>query len=79
MYIDQPPYLVEHLSNFLLEKKFQIGKVNTTIFIKKIEHGILLVQIYVDDIIFSVINKLLCKEFSDMMQNKFEMSTMGEM
>lgn len=71
--------MVEHLSNFLLENNFQTGKVNTTIFIKKIEHGILLVQIYVDDIIFGVINKLLCKEFSDMMQNEFKMSMMGEM
>ena len=42
----------ERLSKFLLEKDFSRGKVNTTLFIKKKLNDILLVQIYVDDIIF---------------------------
>ena len=39
----------------------------------------LLVQIYVDDIIFGATNELLCKEFSKCMQGEFEMSMMGEL
>ena len=35
-------------------------------------------QIYVDDIIFGSTNASLCKEFSKLMQDKFEMSMMGE-
>jgi len=37
------------------------------------------VQIYVDDIIFGSTNASLCKEFSKLMQNEFEMSMTGEL
>jgi len=37
------------------------------------------VQIYVDDVIFGSTNRSLCKEFSKMMQDEFEMSMMGEL
>jgi hypothetical protein len=37
------------------------------------------VQIYVDDIIFGSTNASLCKEFSKLMQDEFEMSMMGEL
>ena len=69
----------ERLSKFLLEKNFTRGKVDTTLFIKKKDNDILLVQIYVDDIIFGSTNESLCKEFSIDMQNEFEMSMMGEL
>ena len=39
----------------------------------------LVVQIYVDDIIFGSSNQTLCDEFADLMQNEFEMSLMGEL
>ena len=42
----------EILSKFLLKKSFKIGKIETTLFIKTKENDMLLVQIYVDDIIF---------------------------
>ncbi|GJV46239.1 uncharacterized mitochondrial protein-like protein [Tanacetum coccineum] len=40
---------------------------------------ILLVQVYVDDIIFGSTKKSLCTEFENMMHNKFHMSFMGEL
>ena len=52
------------LSNFFLKNDFKRGQV---------------VQIYVDDIIFGSTNRSLCKEFSKMMQDDFEMSMMGEL
>ena len=39
----------------------------------------LVVQIYVDDIIFGATNKILCKKFTKLMQGEFEMSLMGEL
>ena len=39
----------------------------------------LIVQIYVDDIIFGATNHCLCEEFSKLMQGEFEMSMMGEL
>ena len=54
----------ERLSKFLLENGFSMGKVDTTLFIKHHKNKILIVQIYVDDIIFGATNEFLCKEFS---------------
>ena len=68
----------DRLSNFLLKNDFKRGQVDTTLFKKTLEKDILVVQIYVDDIIFGSTNGSLCKEFSKMMQDEFEMSMMGE-
>lgn len=46
---------------------------------KKYKHGNLIVQIYVNDIIFGVVDEYQCKEFSNIMQNEFEMSMMDEL
>jgi len=48
------------------------------LFTKHIDSDILIVQIYVDDIIFGSINEKLCKEFESCMKNEFEMSVMGD-
>ncbi|KAK9195176.1 hypothetical protein WN943_003295 [Citrus x changshan-huyou] len=54
-------------------------KADTTIFVKHKSQDILVVQIYVDDIIFVSTNELLCKEFSSCMSKEFEMNMMGEL
>ena len=56
-----------------------MGKADTTLFVKHKNKDILVVQIYVDDIIFGSTNELLCKEFSSYMSNEFEMSMMREL
>nr|GEV71905.1 hypothetical protein [Tanacetum cinerariifolium] len=55
------------------------GKVDQSLFIKKQKGDILLVQVYVDDIIFGSTNKDLCKAFEKLMKDKFQMSSMGEL
>ena len=55
------------------------GKVDPTLFTKSDNKDILLVQIYVDDIVFGSTKASLCKEFSEIMTTKFEMSLMGEL
>ncbi|KAH9801181.1 hypothetical protein KPL71_000929 [Citrus sinensis] len=69
----------DRLKNFLLENDFSMGKADTTLFVKHKNQDILIVQIYVDDIIFCSTNELLCKEFSSCMSKEFEMSMMGEL
>ncbi|KAK7275147.1 hypothetical protein RIF29_16256 [Crotalaria pallida] len=69
----------DRLSSFLLEQGFERGKVDATLFIYKSKKDILLVQVYVDDIIFGATNMSLCKKFSDLMKGEFEMSMMGEL
>ena len=53
--------------------------IDKTLFIKKSNSEIILVQIYVDDIIFGVTQDRLCEEFVDAMKGEFEMSMMGKL
>ncbi|GJT41557.1 putative ribonuclease H-like domain-containing protein [Tanacetum coccineum] len=63
----------------LLMSMEQRGKIDQTLFIKSHKGHILLVQIYVDDIIFGSTKKELCEEFEKLMKDKFQMSSMGEL
>jgi len=69
----------ERLKGFLLEKGFKMGSVDKTLFLLKQGTDTLLVQIYVDDIIFGGSSHALVAKFSDTMSREFEMSMMGEL
>ncbi|GKD37850.1 putative ribonuclease H-like domain-containing protein [Tanacetum coccineum] len=69
----------ETLSTYLLENRFRRGTIDKTLFIKKDKCDILLVQVYVDDIIFGSIKKSLGTEFEQMMHKRFQMSSMKEL
>ncbi|GKA78347.1 putative ribonuclease H-like domain-containing protein [Tanacetum coccineum] len=69
----------ETLANYLLGNGFKRGKIDQTLFIKKQKGDILLVQVYVDDIIFGSTNKELCTGFEKLIKDKFQMSSMGEL
>ncbi|GJR54156.1 putative ribonuclease H-like domain-containing protein [Tanacetum coccineum] len=55
------------------------GKIDPTLFIKRQKGDILLVQVYVDDIIFGSTKKEICNDFEKLMKDKFQMSSMGEL
>ncbi|GJU40959.1 reverse transcriptase domain-containing protein [Tanacetum coccineum] len=67
----------ETLLTYLLDNEFQRGKIDTTLFIRRDKCDILLVQVYVDGIIFGSTKKSLCIKFEKMMHKKFQMSSMG--
>ncbi|GJT65638.1 ribonuclease H-like domain-containing protein, partial [Tanacetum coccineum] len=69
----------ETLSTYLIKNGFRRGTIDKTLFIKKDKGDILLVQVYVDDIIFRSTNKSLCDEFEGLMHKRFQMSSMGEL
>ncbi|GJR19121.1 putative ribonuclease H-like domain-containing protein, partial [Tanacetum coccineum] len=69
----------ENLSTYLLENGFRRGTIDKTLFIKKIKNKILLVQVYVDDIIFGSTKKSLSTKFEKLMHKIFQMSSMGEL
>ncbi|GJZ60146.1 putative ribonuclease H-like domain-containing protein [Tanacetum coccineum] len=69
----------ETLSTYLLDNRFQRGKIDKNLFIIRDKGDILLVQAYVDDIIFGSTKNLLCTEFEKMMHKKFQTSSMGEL
>ncbi|GJY20154.1 retrovirus-related pol polyprotein from transposon TNT 1-94 [Tanacetum coccineum] len=67
------------LSRFFLKNKFSKGVVDPTLFTRKTGKHILLVQIYLDDIIFASTDPKACDIFSKETSSKFQMSMMGQM
>ena len=55
------------------------SKVDITPFRREVGKDFIIVQIYVDDIIFGAANESLCKDFSNLMKSEFKMSMMGEL
>ncbi|GJR76433.1 retrovirus-related pol polyprotein from transposon TNT 1-94 [Tanacetum coccineum] len=69
----------DKLSSFLIEHGFTKGIIDPTFFTRRHGGDILLVQVYVDGIIFGSTNLDFSKRFANLMKNNFEMSMMGEL
>ncbi|GJX63626.1 retrovirus-related pol polyprotein from transposon TNT 1-94 [Tanacetum coccineum] len=69
----------DKLSSFLIEHRVTKGIIDPTLFTRRHGEDILLVQVYVDDIIFGSTNPEFSKCFANLMNNNFEMSMMGEL
>ncbi|GKD26056.1 putative ribonuclease H-like domain-containing protein, partial [Tanacetum coccineum] len=67
------------LSSFLLKNGYRRGTIDQTLFLKKNAKDIILVQVYVDDIIFGSTRQDWSDEFESLMQSEFEMSSMGQL
>jgi hypothetical protein len=59
------------LKTFLLEHGYEMGSVDKTLFTLNHDNDLLLVQIYVDDIIFDGSSHSLVSSFQEMMENEF--------
>nr|XP_016450138.1 PREDICTED: uncharacterized protein LOC107774991 [Nicotiana tabacum] len=74
VYAKQPPGFED--SKF----PYHMYKLTKVLYGNKLnDPGNIVIQVYVDDIIFGNANPLLCKEFANLMQSEFEMSMMGEL
>jgi hypothetical protein len=67
------------LRGFLFEQGFEIGKVDQTLFLLRLGGNILIVQVYVDDIVFGGSSNSLIACFAEHMSREFEISMMGEL
>nr|GEY77473.1 hypothetical protein [Tanacetum cinerariifolium] len=67
------------LFTFLLKHGYRRGTIDKTLLLKKNNKDIILVQVYVDDIIFGSTKKAWCDEFEALMKGEFQMSDMGEL
>ncbi|GJT58656.1 uncharacterized mitochondrial protein-like protein [Tanacetum coccineum] len=67
------------LSTFLEKHGYKRGSIDKTLFIKWDKKDIMLVQVYVDDIIFGSTKKSWYDEFEALMKSIFQMSSMGEL
>ncbi|GJZ37806.1 retrovirus-related pol polyprotein from transposon TNT 1-94 [Tanacetum coccineum] len=69
----------EEIKALLFKHEYKIGMVDKTLFTKKKSSNLIIVQIYVDDIIFGSTCQDMCDEFAKIMHDEFEMSMMGEL
>ena len=69
----------ERFVGFLKQKGYKRGTIYNTLFLRRKGEDLLVIQIYVDDIVFGATNEDLWREFEECMKSKFEMSSMGEM
>jgi hypothetical protein len=74
-----PRALYGRLRGFLFERGFEMGKVDQTLFLLRQGRDILIVQVYVDEIIFGGSSNSLVARFAEDMSMEFEMSMMGEL
>nr|GEX80392.1 uncharacterized mitochondrial protein AtMg00810-like [Tanacetum cinerariifolium] len=71
--------MYDKLSSFQIDHHFTKGIVDPTLFMRRHGEYILLIQVYVDDIIFGSTNLDFLKRFANLMKNNFEMSMMDEL
>jgi hypothetical protein len=69
----------DRLRGFLFERGFEMGKVDQTLFLLRQGKEILILQVYVDDIVFRGSSNSLVARFAEDMSREFEMSLMGEL
>ncbi|GJT84538.1 retrovirus-related pol polyprotein from transposon TNT 1-94 [Tanacetum coccineum] len=74
-----PKAWYDRLKAFLIKREYSMGMVDNTLFTKKSKSRLIVVQIYVDDIIFGSTSQNLCDDFATIMHNEFEISMMGEL
>ena len=67
------------LTQHFMSHRFIKGKAYQTLFIKRGDGELIVIQVYVDDIIFESTKDELAHSFSKLMQAKFEMSMIGEL
>ncbi|KAJ9553670.1 hypothetical protein OSB04_017715 [Centaurea solstitialis] len=87
VYVEQPEGFVDSrfpdhvyaLDKALYGAGYKKGTIDPTLFLRKSGDDLIIVQIYVDDIIFASTKPELCKEFEHTMKSQFQMSMMGEL
>jgi hypothetical protein len=67
------------LDRYLQQKGFKKGNAYKNLYIKVNQDSILIIEVYVDDIIFGSDDDRMSKKFSKVMQNEFEISLLGEL
>ncbi|GJT84748.1 retrovirus-related pol polyprotein from transposon TNT 1-94 [Tanacetum coccineum] len=74
-----PKAWYDRLKAFLIKHDYSMGMVDNTLFTKKKDSNLIIIQIYVDDIIFGSTCQEMCDGFAKIMHDEFEMSMMGEL
>ncbi|CAA7021248.1 unnamed protein product [Microthlaspi erraticum] len=76
---EAPRAWYEHLTKFLIDTGYVRGTVDKTLFTLEKKNEMMMVQIYVDDIIFGGTSEKLVENFVKSMTKEFKMSMVGEL
>ncbi|GJU74571.1 retrovirus-related pol polyprotein from transposon TNT 1-94 [Tanacetum coccineum] len=74
-----PKAWYDRLKAFLIKHNYSMRIVDNTLFTKKKDSNLIIVQIYGDDIIFGSTCQEMCDDFAKIMHDEFGMSMMGEL
>ena len=69
----------ECLRDFLIGSSFKVRKVDPILFTKTVDGDLFVCQIYIDDIIFVLTNKMSCEELTKIMVQDFKMFMMAKL
>ena len=67
------------LDKYLQQQGFKRGSVDNNLYIKMDKESMIIIEVYVDDIIFGSDDDRLSQQFAKDMQKEFEMSLLGEL
>ncbi|GJY26810.1 putative ribonuclease H-like domain-containing protein [Tanacetum coccineum] len=79
VYVSQPPGFVDPDHPKKKSMDIEEDQLTRLCSLRKTKKDIMLVQVYVDDIIFGSTKKSWCDEFETLMKGRFQMSSMGEL
>jgi hypothetical protein len=74
-----PQSMVFQTGQILTTTRVQKGNADNNLYIKVNQDSILLIEVYVDDIIFGSDDDRMSHKFAKDMQNEFKMSLLGEL
>lgn len=74
-----PPAWYKRLTKLLLQNGYKKGVVDRILLVKKSKGGMIIAQVYVDDIVFGRMSQDLVDLLVKQMQKEFEMSMVGEL
>ncbi|GJR81182.1 retrovirus-related pol polyprotein from transposon TNT 1-94 [Tanacetum coccineum] len=74
-----PKAWYDRLKAFVIKHNYSMGMIDNKLFTKRKDSNLIIVQIYVEDIIFGSTYQEMCDDFAKIMHDEFEMSMMGEM
>nr|GEW91093.1 copia protein [Tanacetum cinerariifolium] len=74
-----PKAWYDRLKAFVIKHEYNMGMVDNMLFTKEKSSNLIIVQIYVDDIIFGLTCQDMCDDFSKVMHDELKMSMMGEL
>ena len=67
------------LDRYLQQQSFKRGRADINLYIKRYYDNILIIEVYVDDIVFGSDDESLSRKFAKGMQKEFEMSLLSEL